>query len=131
MAVAAGPRRTGDTAGGGRFDRDVTVRAPAASVSGSMGSDATRRPPDAANDAWAAVGRLVAGPALYGGLGYLLDRWAQTAPIFLCLGVVVGFAAGIYLTIAAVDAAAKEADPLPRRRSTRVRRDPKGMSRGR
>lgn len=50
--------------------------------------------------AWSVMGRLIAGPLLYGGLGYLLDRWIGTYPLFLAVGVVTGFAAAIYLVVA-------------------------------
>lgn len=41
------------------------------------------------------VGSVVIG----GGLGYLLDRWLHTAPIFLLIFGALGFAGGIYEVI--------------------------------
>jgi ATP synthase protein I len=37
--------------------------------------------------------------ALFGGIGWLLDRWLQTAPWLLILGVFLGFAAGLGIVI--------------------------------
>jgi len=65
-----------------------------------MSGQPPRRSGDDATAAWAAVGRLVAGPLLYGAIGWLVDRWLGTAPAFMATGVVLGFAAAIYLVIA-------------------------------
>lgn len=41
------------------------------------------------------LGGLLAGAVIFGtGLGYLLDRWAGTEPVFTLVGVFVGIAAG-------------------------------------
>lgn len=37
--------------------------------------------------------------ALFGGIGWLLDRWLQTAPWLLIAGVFVGFAAGLGIVV--------------------------------
>lgn len=37
--------------------------------------------------------------ALFGGIGWLLDRWLQTAPWLLIVGVFLGFAAGLGIVI--------------------------------
>jgi ATP synthase protein I len=58
-------------------------------------------------DAWQAFGYLVAGVLLYGGIGWLLDRWLGTS-FLVVVGILFGAALGIYLTIARFDA-------LPRR----------------
>jgi ATP synthase protein I len=39
---------------------------------------------------------LLAGVAVGLGIGYVIDRLAQTSPLFLILGVFVGFAAALY-----------------------------------
>jgi len=39
---------------------------------------------------------LLAGVALGLGAGYVIDRLAKTSPLFLILGVFVGFAAALY-----------------------------------
>lgn len=56
-------------------------------------------PPPSASDAtaWSMIATLVAGPATWGGIGWLLDRWLDTGRLFTLLGVVVGFVAGIYV----------------------------------
>lgn len=38
---------------------------------------------------------LVVAPAVCGGLGWLLDRWLHTTPIFLVILFILGVAAGI------------------------------------
>lgn len=40
---------------------------------------------------------LVVGVVLYAGVGHLVDRWLGTAPWFLLVGSLLGFAAGLYL----------------------------------
>lgn len=42
------------------------------------------------------ISYLVTGPALYGGIGWLLDRWLGTS-FFLPIGIVGGMALSIYL----------------------------------
>jgi F0F1-type ATP synthase assembly protein I len=39
---------------------------------------------------------LLAGVAVGLGVGYVIDRLAKTSPLFLILGVFVGFAAALY-----------------------------------
>lgn len=51
-------------------------------------------------DPWAALGRLAAGVAVYGFLGWLGDRWLDTQ--FLTpVGIVVGAGLGLVATFAA------------------------------
>jgi F0F1-type ATP synthase assembly protein I len=40
---------------------------------------------------------LIAATLTWAGLGWLIDRWLDTAPWFLAIGALVGNAAGIYL----------------------------------
>lgn len=47
-------------------------------------------------DAWSAFGYLVAGIGLYGGIGWLLDRWLETS-FLLPIGIVVGLGLALYL----------------------------------
>jgi ATP synthase protein I len=47
--------------------------------------------------AWAVTGTLLAGILVWGGVGYVVDRLAGTAPLFLAIGLVLGAAGGIYL----------------------------------
>ncbi|HEY1330479.1 MAG TPA: AtpZ/AtpI family protein [Actinomycetota bacterium] len=58
--------------------------------------------PDRGDDsgiAWSVIGTLVAGVLVWGGVGYLIDRMAGTTGVFLPIGLIVGFAAAMYLVI--------------------------------
>ena len=46
--------------------------------------------------AYAAGFSLFAAVAGFTGLGYLIDRWFQTSPWFLVIGIVLGSIAGMY-----------------------------------
>jgi ATP synthase protein I len=48
-------------------------------------------------DPMALISYLLSGMVLYGGLGWLLDRWLGFDSLFLPIGVVFGVAAGGYL----------------------------------
>lgn len=52
-------------------------------------------------DPWTAVGRIGGGVIVYGGIGYLLDRWWGTSFI-VAIGVVFGAALGIYTVYASL-----------------------------
>jgi F0F1-type ATP synthase assembly protein I len=45
---------------------------------------------------WAMIATLVSGPAVWGGIGYLLDR-VTGASVFTPIGVAVGFVTAIYI----------------------------------
>lgn len=47
--------------------------------------------------AWSMIATLVAGPATWGGIGWLVDRLLETGRTFTLIGVVVGFVTGIYV----------------------------------
>jgi ATP synthase protein I len=47
--------------------------------------------------AWSIIGTLLAGMLVWGGLGWLLDRWLGTGRLFLAIGLVLGAGGGIYL----------------------------------
>lgn len=49
-------------------------------------------------DPYAITGYLLSGMVLYGGLGWLIDKWAGTSSVFAPIGVVFGLAAGLFLT---------------------------------
>lgn len=50
------------------------------------------------NDGWMMAVELVGGTFTWGGIGYLIDRfWLHTEPVFMSIGFVVGFFAGMYL----------------------------------
>lgn len=48
-------------------------------------------------DPWQALGYLVSGVALYGLVGWLLDRWLGTSWL-VAVGVLAGAVLGLYLT---------------------------------
>jgi ATP synthase protein I len=52
-----------------------------------------------ANTGWAAVGYLIAGIAVWGFLGWLVDRWLHAGGIATAIGCVLGAVAGIYLVV--------------------------------
>jgi F0F1-type ATP synthase assembly protein I len=52
---------------------------------------------DPEQDPWLAHGYLVAGVLLYGGLGYLADRWLGTS-FLVVVGILFGATLGIYMT---------------------------------
>jgi F0F1-type ATP synthase assembly protein I len=54
--------------------------------------------PGGAAEGWAVVGTLIAGMAVWGGVGWLLDRWLGTGA-FVPIGVIVGVASAIYLIV--------------------------------
>ena len=43
------------------------------------------------------AGEIIAGPLVWGGLGWLADRAIGTAPWLFVVGALGGFAAGVYL----------------------------------
>ncbi|GAA1531651.1 hypothetical protein GCM10009678_12300 [Actinomadura kijaniata] len=49
-----------------------------------------------ANAAWSIPSYILSGMAVYGGLGWLLDRWLGTSAL-LPIGVLVGLALALYL----------------------------------
>ena len=50
------------------------------------------------NDGWLMAVELVTATFTWGGVGYLVDRfWLGTYPVFMSIGFVVGFFAGMYL----------------------------------
>jgi ATP synthase protein I len=48
-------------------------------------------------EAWTALSTLVSGIAVWGGIGYVIDRVAGTRPVLFVIGVLLGNFAGIYL----------------------------------
>ena len=49
--------------------------------------------------AWSIIGTLLAGPAVWGGIGFLVDRIAGFHGLFLAIGLVVGAVGGVYLVV--------------------------------
>lgn len=60
-------------------------------------------------DPWHAFGYLVAGVLMYGGLGWLVDRWLGTS-FLVVIGILLGAVLGIYLTINRFDALPRSRD---------------------
>lgn len=48
-------------------------------------------------EAWNALSTLIAGIAVWGGIGYGIDHFVGTRPVLFVVGVLVGNFAGIYL----------------------------------
>jgi ATP synthase protein I len=46
---------------------------------------------------WAITSTLIAGMAVCGGMGYLVDRLAGTSRVFVGVGIVLGGLAGVYI----------------------------------
>jgi F0F1-type ATP synthase assembly protein I len=47
---------------------------------------------------WAVIGTLISGMAVWGGVGWLLDRWLDTR-VFAPVGIILGISAAIYLVV--------------------------------
>ncbi|GCD95164.1 MULTISPECIES: AtpZ/AtpI family protein [Embleya] len=47
--------------------------------------------------AWSSVGYLLSGMLIYGGIGWLIDRWTGHSALFLPIGLVVGIALALVL----------------------------------
>lgn len=47
--------------------------------------------------AHSAIGSLVGGVVVWGGVGFLLDQWLETGRILTAVGVVVGFLTGFFI----------------------------------
>ena len=63
------------------------------------GPDARTGSDDGANQVWGLICTLVAGPAVWGAVGYGVDSAADTA-VFTPVGVVVGFLTSFYIVYA-------------------------------
>ncbi len=46
---------------------------------------------------WIMVAELIAATLVWGGIGWLFDRWLGTAPWLMSIGFVIGNATGMYL----------------------------------
>jgi F0F1-type ATP synthase assembly protein I len=51
-----------------------------------------------ADTGWAIVGTMLSGMAVWGGAGWLLDRWLDTR-VFAPVGILLGMAAAIYVVV--------------------------------
>ncbi|MEX5716770.1 AtpZ/AtpI family protein [Geodermatophilus maliterrae] len=52
-----------------------------------------------AETGWAVTGTLISGLIVWGGAGWLLDRWLDTR-VFAPVGIILGMAVAIYLVVA-------------------------------
>lgn len=60
-------------------------------------SDRAGEPGGGEGLAWSIIGTLVAGPTVWGGIGFGIDKLLNSDPVFLPIGLVVGFVASLYL----------------------------------
>jgi F0F1-type ATP synthase assembly protein I len=74
------------------------------------------RQPSGADTGWAVTGTLISGMAVWGGVGWLLDRWLDIV-VFFPVGIIFGMAVAIYLVVKRYGAA----DPIPGRTATKTR----------
>jgi len=68
--------------------------------SGQGGTPRHRRSPlrpQGEDVAWSALGSLLAGPLVWGGVGMLVDRWLGTQRTFAAIGIVVGSLTAFYI----------------------------------
>ena len=57
-----------------------------------------------AETGYAVIGTLISGMAVWGGVGWLLDRWLDTRA-FAPIGIILGISVAIYLVVARYGAA--------------------------
>jgi ATP synthase protein I len=53
--------------------------------------------PDSTNAAWSIVSYLLSGMVVWGGAGWLLDRWVGLDSVFFPIGLLLGIGAALYL----------------------------------
>jgi F0F1-type ATP synthase assembly protein I len=61
-------------------------------------ADAERQP-SGADIGWGITGTMFSGMLVWGGAGWLLDRWLETAPVFTLVGGLLGLGVAIYLVV--------------------------------
>jgi len=74
-------------------------------------------------DPWHAFGYLTSGVAMYGVLGWLLDRWLGTT-FLVAVGILVGAGLGLYLTISRLNAGTAPDEQAAPDRSARTTDQP-------
>ena len=62
-------------------------------------SPKTPEPNSGADAGWSAVGYLLGGMIVWGGVGWLLDRWLGLPDVGLLIGLIGGTVAGVYLIV--------------------------------
>jgi F0F1-type ATP synthase assembly protein I len=102
----------------GKVKSPAIVRGGMSSTDKPGTSDKPDRGPERKVDPWSLTGYLLAGMAVYGGLGWLVDRWVGTENVFTPIGVVFGLAAALYLTFRQLSVLERqEREALLRRRA--------------
>jgi F0F1-type ATP synthase assembly protein I len=71
---------------------------------------------------WGLISTLVGGPAVWGAIGYGVDRLLDTS-VFLPVGVVVGFVTAFYIVYVKTQTLDQQPADRNRNRSTPVRND--------
>lgn len=56
-----------------------------------------------ANLAWSIVSYLLSGLLVWGGVGWLLDRWLGKEALFLPVGLLFGMVAAMYLVVVKIN----------------------------
>ena len=74
------------------WNRPVKVPGPTDSVAPPSSSS----PSPAREDAWGALGLVISGVFVWGGIGWLASRWLDNR-IFVMLGLLLGMFGGLYL----------------------------------
>ncbi|HEX6684294.1 MAG TPA: hypothetical protein VF062_15935 [Candidatus Limnocylindrales bacterium] len=66
-----------------------------------MAGNQPQKPPQSpgGSDGWVAVGYLLSGMAVWGGVGWLIDRWLHLGRVPIAAGVIIGAVGGIYLVM--------------------------------
>lgn len=65
-----------------------------------MSKDTVYRQLDSPTEtAWSITAKLIAGMAIYGGLGWVLSVWFGHAPAFIAVGLLVGLGLSMYLVL--------------------------------
>jgi F0F1-type ATP synthase assembly protein I len=52
-----------------------------------------------AGQGWTAISYLIGGILVWGGAGWLVDRWLQSGGVATAVGAVLGAAGGVYLIV--------------------------------
>lgn len=66
-----------------------------------MADDPSHAPPGSGGEqlGWSALGYLIAGIAVWGGAGWLVDQWLGLPHIGLLVGMIGGMGAAVYLIV--------------------------------
>jgi ATP synthase protein I len=62
-------------------------------------SDRPDDPQSGAGQGWAAMSYLIGGIAVWGFIGWLVDRWLDLGGVGTAIGALVGAAGGVYLIL--------------------------------